>query len=50
MRKLGLQHEGTKPGYRLRDNVRHTELFFGAEVEHMDKAAYTTLAQTIGLK
>jgi len=36
LRKLGLTLEGTRPGYRVKDGVRHTELCFGREVSALD--------------
>jgi RimJ/RimL family protein N-acetyltransferase len=38
LRKLGLELEGTLPGYRLKEDVRHTELHFGVEVHRLDGA------------
>ena len=49
LRKLGLQLEGTRPGYRLKGAVRHTELCFGCEVEHLDRAAIRRVAEVTGL-
>lgn len=49
LRKLGLNLEGTRPGYRLKENVRHTELCFGAEVRHMNTEIYTGVARKTGL-
>ena len=47
--KMGLQLEGTRPGYRLRDGVRHTELIFGARVEKIDCTEFDRVAQEMGL-
>ena len=49
LRKLGLQLEGTRPGYRLKENVRHTELCFGSEVHRLDTAALRRVAEATGL-
>ncbi len=49
LEKLGLQREGARPGYRLKGDVRHTELFFGREVEHLDQAALRAVAEATGL-
>ena len=50
LRKLGLVLEGTRPGYRLKEDVRHTELCFGREVHHLDTAGYAAVAAKTGLK
>jgi len=47
--KLGLALEGTRPGYRLKENVRHTELCFGAETSALDAEFYSKVARTAGL-
>ena len=49
LRKLGLQLEGTRPGYRLKVDVRHTELCFGCEVHRLDTAAFRKVAEATGL-
>ena len=49
MTRLGLELEGTRPGYRLREGVRHTELFYGALVEQLDAEAIRRVAEEIGL-
>ncbi len=49
LRKLGLQLEGTRPGYRLKVDVRHTELCFGSEVHRLDTAAFRRVAEATGL-
>lgn len=33
---LGLQREGRRPGYRLKEDARHAEILFGAEVADLD--------------
>ena len=50
LQKLGLKPEGTKPGYRLKQQVRHTELFFGSEVHLLDTALFRRVAETTGLR
>ena len=50
LRKLGLNLEGTRPGYRLKETVRHTELCFGVEVHHLDTAMYAKVAEKTGLR
>ena len=47
--KLGLELEGTRPGYRLKGDVRHTELCFGREVHHLDLPALRQVAEATGL-
>ncbi len=47
--RLGLTLEGTRPGYRLRDGVRHTELLFGAETTALDADAIRADARSFGL-
>ena len=42
--------EGTKPGYRLRQDVRHTELCFGREVARLDPVALRETAEATGLR
>ena len=49
LQKLGLQLEGTRPGYRLKAGVRHTELCFGSEVHRLDTAALRRVADATGL-
>ena len=49
LQKLGLQLEGTRPGYRLKKDVRHTELHFGSEVHRLDTEAYRRVAEMTGL-
>ena len=34
--KLGLQIEGQRPGFRLKESVRHDEMLYGARVESLD--------------
>jgi RimJ/RimL family protein N-acetyltransferase len=48
-RNLGLNLEGTRPGYRLRDGVRHTELQFGAEVHELDSETFKRTAREVGM-
>lgn len=50
LRKLGLQLEGTRPGYRLKVDVRHTELCFGSEVHRLDTVAFRQVAEATGLR
>jgi RimJ/RimL family protein N-acetyltransferase len=50
LRKLGLNLEGTRPGYRLKGDIRHTELCFGCEVHLLDTAAYIAVAEEVGLR
>ena len=50
LRKLGLQLEGTLPGYRLKGEVRHTELHFGSEVHRLDTALFRRVAEATGLR
>lgn len=50
LRKLGLKHEGTKPGYRLKQAVRHTELCFGSEVHRLDTGLFRSVAEATGLR
>ena len=46
---LGLKLEGTRPGYRLRDGVRHTELLYGAEVRKLDCGEFDRTARELGM-
>lgn len=48
LESLGLRSEGAKPGYRLKDDKRHTELFYGAEVETLDGDAIAKLGRELG--
>jgi len=50
LRKLGLQLEGTRPGYRVKAGVRHTELCFGSEVHRLDTAVFRRVATVTGLR
>ena len=45
---LGLKLEATRPDYRLRDGVRHTELQFGARVDDLDRNAIREVAAAQG--
>jgi len=36
LERLGLSLEGTRPGYRLKEGVRHAELLFGAVAADLD--------------
>ena len=47
--KLGLNLEGTRPGYRLRADIRHTEVFYGVQVQELDSAAIRRVAEEVGL-
>ena len=49
LRRIGLELEGTLPGYRERDGVRHTELRFGRKVEDLDLTALRAVADATGL-
>ena len=49
LEKLGLKLEGTRPGYRLKEGVRHTELCFGVEVRHLDTELYAQIVEKTGL-
>ena len=49
LQKLGLRLEGTRPGYRLKQDVRHTELCFGREVRELDAEALRKVAERTGL-
>jgi RimJ/RimL family protein N-acetyltransferase len=50
LRKLGLNLEGTRPGYRLKEAVRHTELCFGVEVRHLNAEVYRNVAMRTGVR
>jgi len=47
--KLGLEQEGRRPGYRLKQDQRHTELCFGRRVDELDQARLRALAQELDL-
>ena len=49
LQKLGLRLEGTRPGYRLKEDIRHTELCFGREVSQLDTGWYRSVAEATGL-
>ena len=49
LQKLGLQLEGTMPGFRLKGEDRHTELCFGNLAEHLDTAAIRQVAKATHL-
>ena len=46
---LGLNLEGTRPGFRLRDGVRHTELLYGAELQELDSEIFSRTAAELGM-
>ena len=46
---LGLKLEGVRPGYRLKEGVRHTELIFGAETSTLDLTEIDELAKAVGV-
>lgn len=50
LRKLGLQLEGTRPGYRVKQSVRHTELCFGVEVHRLDTGEFAKVSKKTGLR
>ena len=47
--KLGLNIEGTRPNHRVKEETRHTELLFGAEVSRLDETRFRTVAEAVGL-
>jgi RimJ/RimL family protein N-acetyltransferase len=47
--KVGLATEGRKVGYRVKEDRRHDELFFGAPVADLDVVALEALARESGL-
>lgn len=46
---VGLREEGRRPGYRLKQGQRHTELLYGSEVASLDAARLDTVAKALGL-
>ena len=50
LEKLGLELEGTRPGYRVKEGTRHTELHFGREVHRLDTEAIRDVAEATGLR
>lgn len=50
LQKLGLQLEGTRPGYRMKEDVRHAELCFGIEVRQLNTEVFTQVAEKTGLR
>ena len=46
---LGLQEEGRRPGFRLKEGQRHTELLYGAEVAALDGVRLAEVAEVLGL-
>ena len=46
---LGLQPEGRRPGYRLKQEVRHTELLFGAPLSELDHERLAAVAAECGI-
>ena len=48
LEKLGLRLEGTRPAYRLKEGVRHTELGFGSEVSEIDLEEIEEMARRVG--
>lgn len=45
LERLGLRQEGVRAGYRLKEQTRHTELLFGAEVRDLDTEDLAALAK-----
>lgn len=45
LEKVGLKLEGTRPGYRLKADVRHDECEYGVRVEALDADHLTKLAE-----
>ena len=45
LEKVGLTLEGTRPGYRLKGDVRHDECEYGVRVEELDAAHLQALAE-----
>jgi RimJ/RimL family protein N-acetyltransferase len=46
---LGPKLEGVRPGYRLKEDVRLTELNFGAEISTMDLSEIEGMAKVAGI-
>ena len=46
---LGLKLEDVRPGYRLKEDVRHTELNFGAEISTMDLSEIEGMEKAAGI-
>lgn len=49
LEKMGLELEGRKVDYRLKEGVRHSELIYGARVEALDLEAIRGFAAQVGL-
>ena len=49
LQKLGLEREGRKVGFRLKEQTRHTELLFGREVSSLSRARIREVAEARGL-
>ena len=48
LERLGLEREGRRGGYRLKDGSRHAELLYGAEVTRLDAARLAEEARLYG--
>lgn len=46
---LGLRLEGRRPGYRLKNDTRHAELFFGALTKDLKRRSLRRTAEQAGL-
>ena len=49
LERVGMTLEGRRPGYRLRDGVRHTQLDYGALVSELDADRIAAVARATGL-
>ncbi|REJ74927.1 MAG: N-acetyltransferase [Acidobacteria bacterium] len=49
LENLGLELEGRRPGFRLKQGERHTELLYGAEVSRLDRERLEATARDVGL-
>lgn len=50
LEKLGLALEGTRPDFRTKGDVRHTELEFGARVADLDAASIRATVERDGIE
>jgi RimJ/RimL family protein N-acetyltransferase len=48
LEKIGLELEGTRPGYRLKEG-RHDELLYGARAADLDRKPIDALARRAAL-
>ena len=47
--RLGMRLEGVRPGYRLKEGTRHSELLFGTATANLDLPRIREEGRAVGL-